>query len=274
MHKSILAPSQSNVSGSVLRLKAVEMHAQPPVCLPCAFSNWTVYYTWARCSFGWNLESLGTAWTSGRLRIMVPRGCIEALSRAAKVSSAGCSPGLGDITCHGHDWHNRLEAGEQCARACRLRAVVRTSEPWAHKPLGAGSSVLSSKDFRPQLELRHVLIRTDKHVCGSYINQYKAYDPTSMQRISCYVRTVTFSQSEQRTSPVFWTTGRTCFRGRGFLKESGGCTLSRFGWFGLPTGQRRWICLPRARECTLPAVRLPVSLPAEGGSADIALASS
>ncbi len=47
---------------------------------------------------------------------------------------------------------HRLEAGEQCARACRLRAVVRTSEPWAHKPLGAGSSVLSSKDFRPQLE--------------------------------------------------------------------------------------------------------------------------
>ncbi len=47
-----------------------------------------------------------------------------------------------------------------------FRAVVRTSEPWAHKPLGAGSSVLSSKDFRPQLELRHVLIRTDKHVCG------------------------------------------------------------------------------------------------------------
>ncbi len=51
MRKSILAPSQSNVSGSVLRLKAVEMCARPPVCLPCAFSNWTVYYTCARCSF-------------------------------------------------------------------------------------------------------------------------------------------------------------------------------------------------------------------------------
>ncbi len=52
MRKSILAPSQSNVSGSVLRLKAVEMRARPPICLPCAFSNWTVYYTCARCSFG------------------------------------------------------------------------------------------------------------------------------------------------------------------------------------------------------------------------------
>ncbi len=52
MRKSILAPSQSNVSGSVLRLKAVEMRARPPDCLPCAFSNWAVYYTCARCSFG------------------------------------------------------------------------------------------------------------------------------------------------------------------------------------------------------------------------------
>ncbi len=51
-----------------------------------------------------------------------------------------------------------------------FRAVVRTSEPVAHKPLGAGSSVLSSKDFRPQLEQRHVLIRTDNMSVVSYIN--------------------------------------------------------------------------------------------------------
>lgn len=51
-----------------------------------------------------------------------------------------------------------------------FRAVVRTSEPLAHKPLGAGSSVLSSKDFQPQLELRHVLIRTDNMSVVSYIN--------------------------------------------------------------------------------------------------------
>ncbi len=41
--QSLLAPSQSNVSGSVLRLKAVEICARPPFCLPCAFSNWAVY---------------------------------------------------------------------------------------------------------------------------------------------------------------------------------------------------------------------------------------
>ncbi len=95
---------------------------------------------------------------------------------------------------------------------------------------------------QPQLKQRHVLIRTDNMSVVSYIITKEEYDPTSMQRISCYERTVTFSQSEQCTSPVFWTAGQTCFWGWGFLKESGGCTLSRFGWFGLATGQRRWIC--------------------------------
>ncbi len=51
-----------------------------------------------------------------------------------------------------------------------FRAVVRTSEPVAHKPLGAGSCVLSSKDLQPQLEQRHVLIRTDNMSVVSYIN--------------------------------------------------------------------------------------------------------
>ncbi len=199
--------------------------------------------------------------------------------RATKASSAGGgSPGLGDVTCRGHDWRINWRPVSSVRGHADFRAVVRTSEPVAHKPLGAGSSVFSSKDFQPQLKQRHVLIRTENMSVISYIITKEEYDPTSMQRISCYEQTVTFSQSEQRTSPVFWTAGQTCFRGRGFLKESGGCTLSRFGWFGLATGQRRWICSPRARECTLPAVRLPVSLPAEGmaegGRADIALASS
>ncbi len=68
-----------------------------------------------------------------------------------------------------------------------------------------------------------------------------------MERISCYGRTVTFSPPEQRTSPVSWTAGRTCFQGRGFLKESGICTLSRFGWFGPATGQQRLDLFAKAR---------------------------
>ncbi len=51
-----------------------------------------------------------------------------------------------------------------------FRAVVRTSEAVAHKLLGAGSSVLSSKDFWPQLEQQHVLNQTDNMSVVSYIN--------------------------------------------------------------------------------------------------------
>ncbi len=104
MRKSILAPSQSNVSGSVLRLKAVETRARPPVCLPCAFSNWTVYYTCARCSFGWNLESLGRRGLRAVCASWSPAAASKLWGHAAKVSSAGGSPGLGDVTCRGHDW--------------------------------------------------------------------------------------------------------------------------------------------------------------------------
>ncbi len=105
MRKSILAPSQSNVSGSVLRLKAVETRARPPVCLPCAFSNWTVYYTCARCSFGWNLESLGRRGLRAVCASWSPAAASKLWGHAAKVSSARGSPGLGDVTCRGHDWH-------------------------------------------------------------------------------------------------------------------------------------------------------------------------
>ncbi len=174
VRKSILAPSQSNVSGSVLRLKAVEMRARPPVCLPCAFSNWAVYYTCARCSFGWKLESLGRRGLRAVCASWSPAAASKLWGRAAKVSSAGGSPGLGDVTCRGHDWRIDWRPVSSVRGHADFRAVVRTSEPLAHKPLGAGSSVLSSKDFRPQLEQRHVLIRTDNMSVVSYINHQDA----------------------------------------------------------------------------------------------------
>ncbi len=78
--------------------------------------------------------------------------------------------GLGDVMCRGHDGHIKSRPGSSVRGHAGFGAVVRTSEPVAHKPLGAGSSVLSSKDFRPQLEQRHVLIRTDNMSVVSYIN--------------------------------------------------------------------------------------------------------
>ncbi len=240
---------------------------------------------WYRWNRSWRKFAPGTGCGRGFKGHVLSHSDSTASQTLSEVCSRGhsvpvpCSPwaSFGPRALSRSAW-TQLLPSPQSERHADFRAVVRTSEPVAHKPLGAGSSVVSSKDFQPQLKQRHVLIHTYNMSVFSYIITKEEYDPTSMQRIPCYERTVTFSQSEQRTSPVFWTAGQTCFRGRGFLKESGGCTLSRFGWFGLATGQRRWICSPRARECTLPAVRLPVSLPAEGmaegGRADIALASS
>ncbi len=45
-------------------------------------------------------------------------------------------------------------------------AVVRTSEPVAHKPLGAGSSVLSSKGFSAAAGTTACTDSHRQHVCG------------------------------------------------------------------------------------------------------------
>ncbi len=56
----------------------------------------------------------------------------------------GSSPGLSDVSCCGDDGHidSRLEISVR--GHANFGAVVRTAEPVAHKPHGAGSSVLSS----------------------------------------------------------------------------------------------------------------------------------
>ncbi len=105
MRKSILAPSQSNVSGSVLRLKAVEIRARPAVCLPCAFSNWAVYYTCARTAV---LAEISSHLDGVDFGPFAHRGLprLHRSSEAVPLKSlqpGGGSPGLGDVTCRGHD---------------------------------------------------------------------------------------------------------------------------------------------------------------------------
>ncbi len=58
----------------------------------------------------------------------------------------GGSPGLGDIRCCGHYECIDSRPGSSVLGHASFRAVVRTSEAVAHKPLGAESSILSSKD--------------------------------------------------------------------------------------------------------------------------------
>ncbi len=169
---------------------------------------------------------------------------------------------------------HRLEAGEQCARACRLRAVVRTSEPLAHKPLGAGSSVLSSKDFRLQLEQRHVLIRTDNMSVVSYINHQGGVrsNKHAANLLLCADRH--FLSISAAHIPSLLNHRADMLSRKGIPQGEWRLHPESVRMIWTRYGERRCICSPRARECTLPAVLLPVSLPAEGGRADIALASS
>ncbi len=85
-----------------------------------------------------------TAWTSGHLRIAFSRDCIEAVAQA-RAFQPGSSPGLSDITSHGDDGRIGSRLGGSVRGHANFGAVVRTAEPVAHKPLGAGSNVLCSK---------------------------------------------------------------------------------------------------------------------------------
>ncbi len=99
-----------NVSGSELRLKAVEMRARLSWERSAAILSSLRHFRMASllhmCPLQFWLKSQvpWTAWTLGCLSIAVSRGCIEALRPWRKdLFSRGGSPGLGDVTYRGHD---------------------------------------------------------------------------------------------------------------------------------------------------------------------------
>ncbi len=79
----------------------------------------------------------------------------------------GGAPGLGYITCHGHDGCINSSPGSSVRGHTGFVTMVRTSEPVAHKPLGV---FLALKYFQLQLEQWHVLICTDNMSVVLYIN--------------------------------------------------------------------------------------------------------
>ncbi len=149
MQKSIIAPSQSITYLGVC-LDSVEMKARlsresaAPFCLPCtildkaALFSWRIfigfsdswrrlqrgviwaYYTCARCSDGWNLESRGAV----DFRMFEHRGhprlhrSSDAVAQPRSLQP-GSSPGLGSVARGGHD--GRTD-GRTNARTHRLTA--------------------------------------------------------------------------------------------------------------------------------------------------------
>ncbi len=113
-----------------------------------------------------------TAWTSGRLRIAISHGCIEALRpwRNPDLFSWGVPLGLvtsrvvvtTDASTRG--W------GAVCEGMSALGLWSEPQSRWHINRLELEAVFLALKDFRPQLEQRHVLIRTDTMCVVSYIN--------------------------------------------------------------------------------------------------------
>ncbi len=109
--------------------------------------------------------------TSGRLRNAVTRGCIEALTpwRNPDLFSRGVPL---DTVASGVVLTTDASTRSWGAVCEGMPALGLWSEPQSqgtHKPLGAGSSLLSSKGVRTQIEQQHVLICTNNTSVVSYL---------------------------------------------------------------------------------------------------------
>ncbi len=149
-----------------------------------------------------------TAWTSGRLSIAVTYGCIEALApwRNPDLFSRGVPLGLVASRVVVPTDASMLDWGAVCEG---MPASGLWSEPqtrWHINRLELEAVFLALKEFQAQLERQHVLIRTDNTSVGFV---HKSPGRHSFQgfvqagsEFYCYGRTLAFSPSEQRTSPV------------------------------------------------------------------------
>ncbi len=112
------------------------------------------------------------AWTSGRLSIVVTRGCIEALTpwRNPDLFSL-FSPDLyrtgnGSVARGGNYGRIDSRLGSSVRGNASFGTVVRASEPVAHKSLGAESSLLSSKGVSDGTTTAACTDSHRKYVCG------------------------------------------------------------------------------------------------------------
>ncbi len=112
----------------------------------------------------------------------LPRQSSEAVVQP-RALQPGSSPGLSDVTCHGNDGRINSQLGSSVRRHANFGAVVRTAEPVAHKPLGAGSSVLSSKGFSAVAGTATFTDSHRQHVCSVL------YKPPGRHSLQSSVRT-------------------------------------------------------------------------------------
>ncbi len=127
------------------------------------------------------------------------RGHIEALTQPRSLQP-GSFPVLGSIARDGHDGCIDSQLGSSVRGNASFGTVAGISEPVAHKPPGAGSSLLSSKGFSATAGTAACTDSHRQHVCGFV---YKSPERNSLKGAVQAGNRLSSSSSELRTSPVF-----------------------------------------------------------------------
>ncbi len=181
------------------------------------------------------------------------------------------SPGLGSVPRGGHDGCNDPWLGSSVRWNASFGTVVETPEPVAHKLPGAGSSPLSSKGFSAAAGTATCNDSHRQYVCGFV---YKSPGRNSLQGAVQAGNGLPPSLYQSNAHP------RSPEPRSGHAFEKGDSPrrveiTPRVGSDNLePLRESRGGFVFNERERALPAVLLPVSLPAGRGRADITLASS
>ncbi len=126
------------------------------------------------------------------------RGHIEALTQPRSLQP-GSSPVLSSVARDGHDGCIDSRLGSSVRGNASFGTVAGISEPVAHKPPGAGSSLLSSKGFSATAGTAACTDSHRQHVCGFV---YKSPERNSLKGAVQAGNGLSSSSSELRTSPV------------------------------------------------------------------------
>ncbi len=204
------------------------------------------------------------AWTSGRLCIAVSRGSIEALRPWRKDTSCVIVTTDASTRVQGTVFEG-------------IPASWLWSEPQSQRHINRlelEAVFLALKDLRPQLEQWHVLIRTDNMSVVSYINHQGLLVQACTIQSSVQTWNLHFLSIRAAHVPSLLNRrADTLLRKRDSSRRVQ--VAPRVGSDYLDPVRESWggsVC--HKRECALPAVLCPISLPAEGGCADITLTSS
>ncbi len=220
-----------------------------------------------------------TAWTSGRLSIAVTRGCIEALApwRNPNFFSRGVPLGLVTSRVVVTTDASTLGWGAGVRGDASFGAVVRASDPMAHKPIGIGSSLFSSEGVSSTTGTAACTDSHRQHVC-SRVHKSPGRRPFEgfVQAGSDVTAMGGFSPSIHQSNAhprSFESRGRHAFKEE---NSSRGMEVTpRVSSDDLePLRGSRGGFIRYERECTLPVVLLSVPLPVGRGRAHSALADS